>query len=100
MPKDRATKALLLLVAVGLWGLLLRPLIVPAPAEAQVGRSDGTGHGPTVLPLNASGPNQGYLYAVFDGSTRAVSLVEVAPQRLQASKINVLEVRSYVQTTR
>ena len=33
---DRTTKVLLALVAVALWGILLRPLFVAAPAKAQV----------------------------------------------------------------
>ena len=32
---DRDTKALLLLLVIGLWGLLLRPFIEPTPAQAK-----------------------------------------------------------------
>ena len=35
MTTDRTTKTLLVLIAVALWGLLLRPLLTPAPAHAQ-----------------------------------------------------------------
>ena len=35
MAVDRTTKILLLAIAVGLWGLLLRPAFSPAPAQAQ-----------------------------------------------------------------
>ena len=33
---DRTTKALLLLLVIGVWGLLLRPFFLPAAAHAQV----------------------------------------------------------------
>ncbi len=36
MTTDRTTKVLLALVAVALWGTLLRPLFVAGPAKAQV----------------------------------------------------------------
>lgn len=32
---DRSTKVLLVLIAVALWGILLRPVFTPAPAQAQ-----------------------------------------------------------------
>ena len=38
MKTDRTTKILLLLIALGLWGLLLRP--VPTPAQATSGVVD------------------------------------------------------------
>ncbi|HEX8234681.1 MAG TPA: hypothetical protein VF600_01895 [Abditibacteriaceae bacterium] len=39
MTTDRTTKAVLTLVAAGLWGALLRPLFVAEPAKAQVADS-------------------------------------------------------------
>ena len=34
---DRTTRGLLLLLVLGVWGLLLKPLFTPAPAHAQSG---------------------------------------------------------------
>src|SRR3712207_4651250 len=35
MTTDRTTKTLLVLIAIALWGILLRPLLTPTPAQAQ-----------------------------------------------------------------
>jgi hypothetical protein len=40
---DRNTKLLLLIIAVALFGLLLRPAVTPIPAQAQDGASSGSG---------------------------------------------------------
>lgn len=35
MTADRTTKTLMVLIAMALWGLLLRPVFAPTPAQAQ-----------------------------------------------------------------
>jgi hypothetical protein len=52
---DRTTKVLLLLIAIGLWGLLLRPLLAPSPVQAQGASSSA------FAPVVAA---DGYVYVV------------------------------------
>jgi hypothetical protein len=40
--KNRSTQLLLFAIALALWGLLLRPVLAPAPARAQSSNLDGT----------------------------------------------------------
>lgn len=37
MKTDRMTKVLLFLIMIALWGLLLKPLVIPTPAQATSG---------------------------------------------------------------
>jgi hypothetical protein len=45
---DRTTKFLLIVIALALWGLLLRPSVTPIPALAQEGGNGGTSGGMVV----------------------------------------------------
>jgi hypothetical protein len=61
---DRTTKLMLALIILGLWGLLLRPVFMPVPTQAQ--QSQPLQLTAPVLTIN---PNTGVLYlAPVDGN--------------------------------
>jgi hypothetical protein len=63
MTADRTTKALLALIALALWGILLRPLAAPQPAQAQTARG-ATGHMPAITSVANDGER---IYVVMNG---------------------------------
>lgn len=65
MSGDRTTKALLVLIAVALWGILLRPLVAPGPAQAQAARG-ATGQIPAITSVGGAG-SEGLVYLVVNG---------------------------------
>jgi hypothetical protein len=59
---DRTAKALLVAIAVALWGILLRPLFTPAPVQAQRNGPAGGAGAPAIHQAQ-----NGVLYVAADG---------------------------------
>ena len=86
MATDQTTKALLSLVAVALWGILLRPLFVAGPANAQVidsAAQQGQAGSPPLKPPTILQAQEGIPYVVLSDGYISVWYVDTQMEKLK-----------------
>ncbi len=91
-PSDRTTKVLLALLVAGVWALLLRPLFVASPAQAQQSQLvlSQAGQVPTVVNrTEAVGETLYVFYA--SGGTYKMKAFRAIPQGGQAGRLVIQE---------
>jgi len=93
MTTDRTTKVLLALVAVALWGILLRPLFVAGPAKAQVTASaaqqgqEGQEGSPPLKPPIILQAQEGIPYVVLSDGYISVWYLDTQIEKLDRKTI-------------